>query len=249
MRETRSRRFSCMVRMASVRSSISSWPRARCSSESTLCERSPRLISTAEALSRPTRETRAMATVSAVAEGEREPDDDGAGDERVRHPGEDGGHGEEQHHAEDDVGDEDLGLQRDGRGAAAAAGRPRGASAGAAAQGDEVRRAVLPARRGPRGRPFVTDALGHREPRSRGRHRILRPPGPEVKARCPRARRRKWSCPSRRTGRTPPPQRTTWTPPSRARTLPTTASGVRARRAAWSAPRGRAGPGPPARSS
>ena len=64
MRETRSRRFSCMVRMASVRSSISSW-NCLCSSEITTLERSPRLISTALTLSLPTRDTRAMPRVRA----------------------------------------------------------------------------------------------------------------------------------------------------------------------------------------
>ena len=63
MRETRSRRFSCIVRMAEVSSSISSCS-ARCSSETTAFERSPRLISTALARSRVSRETRATASVS-----------------------------------------------------------------------------------------------------------------------------------------------------------------------------------------
>ena len=63
MRDTRSRRFSCMVRMAKVSSSISSWKVCE-PSESTLRERSPRLISTADSLSRTTRAARATSTVS-----------------------------------------------------------------------------------------------------------------------------------------------------------------------------------------
>ena len=63
IRETRSRRFSCIVRIASVRSSISSW-KPRCSSEWTLLERSPALISAALSFSRARRETRASEMVS-----------------------------------------------------------------------------------------------------------------------------------------------------------------------------------------
>jgi len=56
MRETRSRRFSCMVRIDSVSPSTSSW-KPRCSSETTTFERSPPLISTAEVFRRASRFT------------------------------------------------------------------------------------------------------------------------------------------------------------------------------------------------
>ena len=64
MRETRSRRFSCMVRIDSVSPSTSSW-KPRRSSETTTLERSPPLISTAENLSRASRFTRRTAMESA----------------------------------------------------------------------------------------------------------------------------------------------------------------------------------------
>ena len=103
MRETRSRRFSCMVTMASATSSISS-RRWGASAVTTGLERSPRLISTAESLRRASRSSRPSAAVSTRPITRLAASTSAASQGRAT-PARDEGHGEEQHRAHHHVGE------------------------------------------------------------------------------------------------------------------------------------------------
>ena len=159
MRETRSRRFSCMVRMDSVRSSISS-----AGTSAALGDHRPGEVAAAD-LHRAGLEAgepgdAADAQGEPPAQRQRGGEHDGAAQPRVRDPAVHERDGHEQHHPDDQVAAQDLGLERD----LEPGGRRRRTErrfGGAAAQGDQVRRIAGP-RAGPRRQPVIGSVSSHR---------------------------------------------------------------------------------------